>query len=304
MEKKILVIGSEGFVGKTFIKYHTEHANSNEELFMVDIKNIKKKNYFNCNATNPDEISNIIQEIKPEEIYNFSGSFSNNFEIDYLNNVILTKNIFDSILLNNLLKCKILIIGSAAEYGFIKESDNPIKENYPLNPVSFYGLSKVIQTYLAKTYFIRDNIKVYLTRPFNVIGYGSSQNLFIGKLIKGIESNLKRKEKIYLGNLENERDYLDIEDLINAYEKIIKYGNPGEIYNIGSGKCIKIRDILNIFLKVFKIDIEEVEVNNSLNKKYDVPKIMADISKLKKLNWNLKISMLDSVQKIKKLMYK
>jgi len=302
MEKRILVIGSEGFIGKFFINFYIRQKNFIKESYMVDIKNINKRNYYQCDVTNYKKINKIIQKIKPDEIYNFSGSFSNIFDIDYLNNVISTKNIFDSIISSKNINCKILLNGSAAEYGFIKENNGPINENYPLNPISFYGLSKVYQTYLAKTYFFRNDIKVYIARPFNPIGYGISQNLFIGRLLNEIKKNLEKKSKIILGNLDNERDYLDIEDLIRAYEKIMKNGTPGEIYNIGSGKSIKIQELLNIFLKTFKIDKSEVEINKDFIKKFDIAKIIADNSKLKKLNWEPKISLEDSVHRIKNLM--
>jgi len=298
-----LVIGSEGFIGKAFINYHKKFENSSIELFTVDIIDIDKKNYYKCDATNFQIIEKIIQSVQPDEIYNFSGSFSDIYEKSYLTNVIISKNIFDSVLLHNLNECKILINGSAAEYGAINEKDNPIKENHPLNPINFYGLTKTWQTYLAKLYFLREDVQVYIARPFNIIGYGISPNLFIGRLINEIKKNLEKKNKIILGNLNSERDYLDIDDVIRAYLKIMEKGVPGDIYNIGSGKSIIIGELLKIFLNLFKIEKNMVQINKSLIKKADIPKIIADNSKLKKLNWNLTISLEESVLQIKKKMY-
>jgi len=301
--QKTLIIGSEGFIGKAFINYYIKEKNSIEDIFTIDIKTVRKKNHFQCDATIFKEISKIIQNIKPDEIYNFSGSFSNIFETDYLNNVVITKNIIDSILLDQNTNCKILINGSAAEYGFIKNDNTNINENYPLNPISFYGLSKAFQTYLAKSYFLRSNVQIYIARPFNIIGYGISSKLFIGRLLDGIKNNVEKKSKIIVGNLNNERDYLDIEDLIKAYKKIMNYGIPGEIYNIGSGTSIKMQDLLNLFLRIFEINNSEVEINQNFIKKFDIPKIVADISKLKNLKWNPKVNLEDSVQRIKNLMF-
>ena len=160
MENRILVLGSEGFIGKKFIEFQKAHGFPNKNLFSVDIREVKRHNFYKCNASNYESLNNIIQKIIPDEIYNFSGSFSNVFEIDYMNNVMVSKNIFDSLIQNKQTDCKVLINGSAAEYGFIKKKDCIINEDYPLNPISFYGLSKVYQTFLAKTYFLRNNIKV------------------------------------------------------------------------------------------------------------------------------------------------
>jgi len=299
MEKRLLVLGSEGFIGKKFIEFQKALDFPHKNLFMVDIREIKKQNYFKCNASNYENLNKIIQKIVPDEIYNFSGSFSNVFEIDYMNNVMVSKNIFDSLIQNKQTDCKVLINGSAAEYGFIKESSSPVKEDSSLNPVSFYGLSKVYQTFLAKTYFLRDNVNVFVTRPFNIIGYGVSNKLFIGRLISEIEQHIKSRKKITLGNLDSERDYIDIDDLLKAYKLIMERGTPGEVYNIGSGKSIKMLDLLRIFLEVFNIDFKDVELSKDFVRRFNVPKIVGDISKLKELNWHPVISLKESVSKIK-----
>ena len=299
MEKRILVLGSEGFIGKKFIEFQNALDFPDKNLFKVDIREIKKQNYYKCNASNYENLNSIIQKITPDEIYNFSGSFSNVFEIDYMNNVMVSKNIFDSLIQNKQLDCKVLINGSAAEYGFIKEASSPVKEDSSLNPVSFYGLSKVYQTFLAKTYFLRDKINVFVTRPFNIIGYGITNKLFIGRLISEIEQNITSRKKITLGNLDSERDYIDINDLLKAYKLIMERGTPGEVYNIGSGKSIKMLDLLRIFLEVFNIDFKDVEQSKELVRRFDVPKIVGDISKLKALKWYPAISLKESVSKIK-----
>ena len=299
MEKRILVLGSEGFIGKKFIEFQKALDFPHKNLFMVDIREIKKENYFKFNASNYENLNKIIQKIVPDEIYNFSGSFSNVFEIDYMNNVMVSKNIFDSLIQNKQTDCKVLINGSAAEYGFIKAHSSPIKEDYPLNPVSFYGLSKVYQTFLAKTYFLRDNVNVFVTRPFNIIGYGISNKLFIGRLISEIEQHIKSRKTITLGNLDSERDYIDIDDLLKAYKLIMERGTPGEVYNIGSGKSIKMLNLLRIFLEVFNIDFKDVELTKDFVRRFDVPKIVGNISKLKELNWHPAISLKESVRKIK-----
>ena len=299
MIKKVLVIGSEGFVGRHFIEYTSNQNSINREIYKVDFKNIEKPNYYNCDASRFKDIQKIIHKIKPDEIYNFAGSFSNEYPIAYLHNVIITKNIFDSLIFSKNKSCKILINGSAAEYGLIIDYDNPINENHSLNPGSYYGLTKIFQTFLAKTYFQKEDLKVYIARPVNILGYGVSEKLFIGQLIRQINLQLDKKSRIILGNLSNERDYFDIEDLIKAYLVIINEGSPGEIYNIGSESSIKIRDLLNLFLEIFEIDKSVVESSQDFIQKFDIPKIFSNCSKLKKLNWEPEISLEDSIKKIK-----
>ncbi len=297
MRKRVLIIGSNGFIGKSFINYTQE---TKKELYTLSRRKNDKDKHFVCDATNFEKLNKIIQSIKPNEIYNLSGSYLNEFEVSYSTNVVITKNVFDSVVKNGLLDCKILINGSAAEYGFIKDYDNPIDEKYPFNPISVYGLTKIYQTYLCRIYFNRDDLKIYLARPFNVIGYGMSNNLFVGRLIKQIVQHLKKKSKIILGNLNNERDYVDVEDVINAFKIIMKNGTPGEIYNIGSGRSIKIKDLLDKFLEIFNIDRSYVEISDSFIKKFDIPKIYANILKLKNLGWEPRITIEESISRIEK----
>ncbi len=166
-----------------------------------------------------DSVKMIIGTVKPDQIYNFAGSFSNDYALDYKVNVLLTKNIFDSVI-ELKLDSRILLVGSAAEYGAIDEKDNPINENYPLNPVSVYGLTKVYQTNLMNFYYKIKNINVVMARTFNLRSSNISEKLFIGRLYKQIDEYKKGViTKISLGNLQNKRDYIDIDEAVMRYWK-------------------------------------------------------------------------------------
>ncbi|MBM3701252.1 MAG: NAD-dependent epimerase/dehydratase family protein, partial [Actinobacteria bacterium] len=165
--KRVLIIGASGFTSK----YLYNFINSpDKEIFFCDLVNAFDKKllrrWYKTDFSDFKEAYRIISEINPDQIYNLAGSFSNDFETDYRNNVLLTKNIFDSILKLNI-NTRVLIIGSAAEYGVINIKDNPIKEDYKLNPASIYGLTKVFQTNLMTYYFNSKKINVVMVRTFN-----------------------------------------------------------------------------------------------------------------------------------------
>ena len=98
-----------------------------------------------------------------------AGSFTNDYELDYAANVLSTKNILDA-LLSSECKARILLIGSAAEYGAIDEEENPIAETHPLKPISIYGLTKVLQTQLMDYYYRMHQINIVMARTFNILG--------------------------------------------------------------------------------------------------------------------------------------
>lgn len=281
--KRVLIIGASGFTSK----YLYDFINSpDKEIFFCDLVNAFDKKllrrWYKTDFSDFKEAYRIISEINPDQIYNLAGSFSNDFETDYRNNVLLTKNIFDSILKLNI-NTRVLIIGSAAEYGAINIKDNPIKEDYKLNPVSIYGLTKVFQTNLMTYYFNSKKINVVMVRTFNLIGKEIHKKLFIGSLFKQISEYKEKKiNKIIVGNLDNKRDYIKIEDAVKKYEIIMENGKPGEIYNVGSGKSICIKELLLSVLGENNLSMNDVEIGN-FDSRYDVKDIYADISKIKNL---------------------
>jgi GDP-4-dehydro-6-deoxy-D-mannose reductase len=275
---KVLITGASGFTGNYLVKYLQQK--SDLKLHCVSRSKKQESDYI-CDLIDYESVNNLIQEIQPDKIYHLAGSFSNDYQIDYTNNVLSSKNILDS-LVQNKLSCRVLLIGSAAEYGFIKEEDNPVKEDHLLNPVSIYGLTKVYQTYLMKFYHQVYDLDIVMARTFNLLGKNISNQLFIGRIYQQIEQYKQGKiEKIILGSLDSKRDYIDINEAVKYYEMVINKGEKGEIYNIGSGFSVKMSDLLeNILLdNDLSMDIIEIKKTNFINK-LNVDDIFADLSKI------------------------
>ena len=278
--KTILITGSEGFTGKVLISLLKD---KDAKVICTGLSDRTEESYYQCNLANEKSVMNMIKKIRPDEIYHLAGSFSNDFNVDLESNLIITRNILESVY-RLTKKTRILLIGSCAEYGRIKEDDSPISELHPINPTSIYGLTKIFQTYLMKLYVELHGLDIVMARVFNLNGKGMSDKLFIGSLYKQIKDfkNNKIKE-ILLGNINNERDYISVNNAVIAYKKIMKNGKTGEIYNVGSGKPKKIGYILNQILEEEEISENFVKTNCKMNTKYDVKTIFADIKKLKKL---------------------
>jgi len=278
--KKILIIGASSESGK-YLFQHIKKEKS--DIFFCDISKSYNSEldsrWFESNLTDYDSMKQIIASVVPDQIYNFAGSFSNIFDTDYIVNVLLTKNIFDAII-ELKLNSRILLVGSAAEYGAIDVNENPVNENHPLNPVSIYGLTKVYQTNLMKFYHRTKNINVVMARTFNLISSNMSEKLFIGRLYKQIDEYKKGViEKISLGNLQNKRDYIDIDEAVKKYSIIMEKGFSGEVYNVGSGKSITISELLEDVLKRNDLTMDCVGKNNFDNR-FDIKDVYADVDKL------------------------
>lgn len=275
---KILITGANGFSAGNMLKILPPQKG----LVLTDIKGTK--NVTACDLADFDQTLALIKKTKPDRIYHFSGSFTNNYLHDYKCNVLTTKNILDSILQLKL-TTRVLLIGSSAEYGLVKPKDNPIAETQPLKPVSIYGLTKSYQSLLMSTYVQLYNLDVVMARTFNLLGKNMSPALFIGNVYKQIEQYRSGQiENITLGNLRNKRDYITIEQAVGYYQLIMEKGRSGEVYNVGSGQSIKMEALLKAILKQEKISFAVVKTQNNLNhNKLDIKDIRADISKLKGL---------------------
>lgn len=194
-----------------------------------------------------------------------AGSFSNNYETDFNSNVVSTKNLLDSIA-ELKLATRILIMGSAAEYGEVEAAKNPITEEHPLKPISIYGWTKAAQTQLASVYFNSHGIETVVARTFNLAGDGASDKLFIGRIKKQINAVLAGEaERISVGNLDAIRDYLDINQACEMYRVIATKGRAGETYNVASGKPVVMRDMLTMMLAEAGLDFSIVD-EKSYNK--------------------------------------
>jgi len=275
---KILITGSNGFIGRHLQEFLSSHPDV--DVFLTDMPSANGKNYTARDLTIKDNAKSLINQIKPKQIYNLAGSLDNDFHSLLRGNVIVSKNILDAVL-ECKTKSRILLMGSASEYGFIKSEDNPVQETHPLSPVSIYSLSKIFQTELMKYYHSIYDLDIVMARPFNFLGKGLSNKLFIGRIYEQIELFKQGKtKKIILGNLSARRDYIEANDGVKALYAIMQYGKSGEIYNVGSGKSISIKELLEKILTENGLSMDVVEsLEKTPDKQLDIPDIYADIHK-------------------------
>ncbi len=269
----ILITGAAGFTGRTLHNFLNSETDS--EIFCVD-----RVGDNCCDLTDKDEVSCLIQKIKPTQIYHLAGSFTNDFETDYRVNVLTTKNIFDAVLENDL-NARILIIGSAAEYGAV--TDGPVAETSDLHPLSIYGLTKTFQTQLMNYYFSVFGVNVVMARTFNLYGEGVSPHLLAGRIQEQIGQCLAGEvDEVVVDDLLVQRDFLHISDAVRYYHRIMHFGVAGEVYNVGSGIPRTAQDLIVEILGKAQMNAEHIRLVER-GQKAQIPKIYADIRKLETL---------------------
>ena len=277
--KKIVVLGSSGFTGRNLI--HRLKKEQGVEVIGVDYLSDGRDGDCVCDLRDFGAVMELLSKVKPDQIYNVAGSISNNYEECYASNVVITKNILD-VMESIKLMGRVLLVGSAAECGLVSADDLPVKETQTPNPVSIYGLTKVYQSVLMRTYRNLYDLDIVMVRPFNLIGEGISESLFPGRLQRSIEDLKSGKiERIKTGSLNARRDYIPIDDALVYYQLVMDKGITGETYNVGSGRSVLLRDLLRGLLSKEGLDMSVVdEMPVQEKNKLDVPDIYGDISKL------------------------
>lgn len=187
--------------------------------------------------------------------------------------------------------CTVQIACSSEEYGKVFPNELPIKETNPLRPLSPYAVSKIAMDYLGYQYHESYGLKIVRTRGFNHTGPRRgdvfAESTF-AKQIAEIEKG-KREPIVLVGNLEAQRDYTDVRDMVRGYYLAVLKGEPGEVYNICTGKAWKIKKVLDYLLSLSKVKIKIKEDPERLRPS-DVPILIGDNTKfVKQTGWQPEI---------------
>jgi GDP-4-dehydro-6-deoxy-D-mannose reductase len=177
-------------------------------------------------------------------------------------------------------KPRVLVVGSNEEYGLVRPEDLPLNENSPLRTNNPYAVSKVAQDWLGLAYFLSHRIPVVRLRPFNHIGPRQSENFVVpafARQIAMIEAG-QQESVIRVGNLTARRDFTDVRDMVQAYCLAVVKGQPGEVYNIGSGRSHAIHEILDILISYSRVSVR-IEQDPARMRPSDTPEIRCDARK-------------------------
>jgi len=245
---KVLITGAGGFLGQ-----HLIHHLLQKDCKIYNLGNAKIKNstYFCLNdAADKKAINNAVSKIQPDYLLHLAGTA----DTSDISNCFAVNTFFGSYLLEALKNSgldshtKVMMIGSASEYGLISQDQLPISENLPPKPFNLYGISKLAQTQIALSWH-KPKRSLVVVRPFTIIGPGMPNHLAIGNFLQQIQS-ISDNGILKTGNLNTARDFIDVFDAAHLIWKLINNENSyGEVINLCRGKSVPIIDIVNYMLE-------------------------------------------------------
>ena len=281
---KVLITGGTGFVGSNLARFFlskgfevaTTVRESSNLWRIAEISDRIRK--FKIDLNDSGMVLNLLETVQPSVIIHTAAyggyHFESNFNSIINTNFNATVNLVEAYLKS---ECELLInTGSSSEYGF---KDSPMSENDPLDPVGAYSVSKAASTMYCRSRSVEEDKKIVTFRLFSAYGDYEEAHRLIPYLI----TSTLNKTKINLNNPNSKRDFIYVQDINNAYLRLIEVIDKienGAIFNLGTGKESTIKNVVSIISELFNgnIDIEWSGKNGRISDK--AKKWVADTNKL------------------------
>jgi GDP-4-dehydro-6-deoxy-D-mannose reductase len=246
--------------------------------------------------TDAARVRAVVAESEPDIVLHLAGLMRGELDELLAVNVTGTDHLLAAVRTERA-EARVLVTGSAAEYGLAYENELPITERQPLRPLGHYGVSKAAQSLLAAQTALRGELFVVRTRSFNLTGPGEPDTLVcaaFAKQLVDIEQG-RRSPILRVGNLDSCRDFVDVRDAVRAYAVIAESGDQGAVYNVASGHATPIRDVLDQLCKLSGVDVG-IEDEPSRRVAWDVPIQRGDGTRLRReLGWTPSIDVATSL---------
>ena len=281
---RILLTGATGFAGRHLARHLVANLRDTEihGTTFGQAQNATIDHLHQIDLRNPDAVHELIGQVQPEQIYHLAAQASPRLSLaspweTLENNIRAQLNVFEACIAHGLAP-RILVVGSADIY---QSSDQAINEDTPFEPTSPYAVSKITQDMLALQYHQTHNLPVLRARPFNHFGPGQGEGFVapdFAAQVARIETG-QQAPLLEVGNLNAERDFTDVRDVVRAYALIMAKGTAGEVYNIASGVAHSIRFLLDTLVGHSETHIE-VQVDPARFLPVDVPIKVGDFTRL------------------------
>ncbi len=297
---RLLVTGGTGFVGRWVLRrWAMEHPGV--ELWSASDRDdvppeAHPQRCLRLDLRDAAAVRECVQRSLPTHVIHLAGLIGAAPLADHLAvNVVGTANLYDA-LADLAPDARVVQVSTAAVYGPVTERDLPMREDLPLRPITPYALSKAAQEHLAAAAALTRDLHVVIARCFNLLGPGQPESIvpmtFIRQLREVAEG---RGDRLQVGNTASRRDFVDIRDVAAALDALLEHGESGAAYNVASGTDVSIQEIIDAIVRLAALDVP-VERTEQRVRRWDVPRVRADVGRLHALGWRPTITLEQSLR--------
>lgn len=249
-ERLMVVTGQSGFVGSRLGRMLHGDLNDGNNLRVAPPNCELWSSEIALDLVDQDSIERYLGDICPDVVIHLAGqtfvptSFENpaaTFDV----NLHGTLNLLTALKRRDF-KGRFLYISSGDVYGQVPEEELPIVEARQIAPRNPYAVSKGAAELLCQQWNYTEAFEVMIARPFNHIGPGQRDSFVVAAMARQIARVKlgKQSAEIQVGDVDVSRDFLHVDDVIQAYFHILEKGRAGEIYNVCAGQDFVVRDLI------------------------------------------------------------
>lgn len=299
-ERRALITGANGFVGCHLVRLlRTKALALHGAVFGAENERTIKQllppsRRHACDLRVRKQVRNLVAAATPDLVFHLAAQSHvptswRDPALTFRVNVLGTISLLDA--LADLAPAATVVLISSGDIYEI--ASGATSETTPYQPGNPYALSKLAGDLLGEYRFLSDGLRVIRLRPFNHVGPGQGP-LFVlpsfARQIARIEAGLQ-EPVIRVGNLDVERDFTDVRDMVRAYWLAARTCEPGECYNVASGRAVSIRTLLDALLGMSRTPIA-VEVDAELYRPTEHVRQCGDASKFARATgWAPRIAM-------------
>ena len=290
----VLITGSDGFIGKHLVK---KFISIDATVYGWTLNGVGKigEAYKKVDLLDDKGVQQEIKRIKPDIIIHCAGCADVTLSVkepllDLKSNYITTHNLLFALKTLEIKECKFILLSSAAVYGNPKHL--PMDEQAYINPLSPYALHKKAAEDIC--IYAKENcdIDTKIMRIFSVYGPGLRKQLFWDMYNK-INETCKLE---LFGSGRESRDYIYIDDLVNAVMLISNVDSDEIIFNVANGEEVSIKKAAEVFVKTLNMD-ESIIKFMGARREGEPINWRADISRIKKLGYEREVSFEEGIKR-------
>jgi GDP-4-dehydro-6-deoxy-D-mannose reductase len=287
----LLLTGIGGFVGSRLARLLLAQGERVSGTFFEEEPRAPGVTLYEANLLDAAAMAAAVRAAAPDAVVHLAGlshvGESWNRMAEYFRvNVLGTENLLAAAAGGR----RVVVASSAEVYGVVPESEQPIGEQRQLDPRTPYALTKAAAERLAL------GRGAVVARSFNLVGPGQSARFALPAFAAQLAAIARgeREAVLRVGNLSARRDFVHVDDGVEAYRLLAERGLPGEIYNLASGRAFSLAEALDRLMAISGVRAR-IEIDPARMRAVDLPLLSGDAGRLRALGWEARRGLDDAL---------